>query len=352
MEVKNLPTPALILDFDAFEENVQTMMKQLEGTGIRVRPHYKSFKSTRLAHYLMDHGAKGIICAKLSEAEDLIYSGIENVLIGNQVTDPAKIARLAYLAGCCCLTVCIDSRENAADLQKACALAGTKLHVLVEYDVGMDRCGVFTKEDFLALARYADSCENLLFDGIQAYAGNLAHEFDYETRKAKSEEVEEVLKDLKQYAESNGLPIREISGISTGTIEFHGKRSVYTEAQTGSFLFMDKSYEDVGAHFKNSLFMLTSIISKNDHAIVMDAGVKSLGMDQREPYYSGFEKEPVIFSEEHTSLRIKTDLKVGDKLRIVPGHCCTTVNLQDKMYLVRGEKVIDCIPVTGRGKSV
>lgn len=216
----------------------------------------------------------------------------------------------------------------------------------------MYRCGVITQEDCLALARQITACSNLQFDGIQAYAGNLAHEEDTKRRKAESEKVEMRLRALKNYLESNGISVREISGISTGTVSFHGADSVYTEVQAGSYLFSDMSYRAVGVDFRNSLFVLTSVMSKHEGAIITDVGVKSLGMDQRLPAFLGYEQYRLELSEEHCALYGDFDLNVGDQLLLIPGHCCTTVNLYDYLYFVRSGKVVDRAAVTSRGKCL
>lgn len=352
MRMEQLETPALVVDLDIMEENMRTMDRLLEGTPIRLRPHYKSHKCPAIAKLQLEHGAKGICCAKLSEAEDLILSGVEDVLIANQITAPAKIARLAVLAGYCDLTVCVDDADNVDALQAACGQQGTELRCLVEYDIGMNRCGVKTKEEVSSLARHLLYAPNLIFEGIQAYAGNLAHEEDTVLRKRESEAVEEKVRELKNYLEDQGISVKEVSGISTGTIDFHGKDSVYTEAQCGSYLFSDTSYRKVGVSFRNALSVLATVVSARPGAIVTDAGVKSLAMDQRPPVFTAAPELSVNFSEEHSAVYGDVPAKKpGDIIRIIPGHCCTTVNLYDWIYLVRDGQVVDRLPVTGRGRS-
>lgn len=352
MELKYLETPALIVDLDIMEENMAAMERLLADTPMKLRPHYKSNKCPAIVHRQLARGAKGITCAKLSEAEDLIACGVEDVLIANQITHPAKIARLAYLAHCCRLTVCVDSAQNIDALQDACALQGATLHCLVEYDVGMDRCGVSTAEACLALAKKIRSCPNLVFDGIQAYAGNLAHEEDAARRRAESEKVEQTVRALRQYLEASGVPVREVSGISTGTVAFHGADSVYTEVQAGSYLFGDMAYRAVGVGFRNALFVLTSVMSRHDGAVITDAGVKSVAVDQKTPAFLGYEHCRVEMSEEHCALYGDTDCRVGDQLLLIPGHCCTTINLYDRLYFVRGGRVVDRAVIESRGKSL
>ena len=352
MRIEQIETPALILDLDMMERNMDAMDKLLEGSNARLRPHYKSNKCTAIAHMQMARGAKGITCAKLSEAEDLVLAGIPNVLIANQITEPSKIARLAYLAGCCRLTVCVDNSTNINDLQKAAALQSTVIHCLVEYDIGMNRCGVHTKEEFAALAAQTMSCPNLSFDGIQAYAGNLAHQEDLISRKQESFNVEEKLIALTIHLEENGIPVKEVSGVSTGTLEFHIKDTVYTELQPGSYLFMDAAYHAVGVTFEHSLFVLASVISRTGGGVITDAGLKSVSVDQRPPRFMGYEEYDVDMSEEHCAIYGKElQQEVGDRMLLIPSHCCTTVNLYDYIYFVRKGQVMDRVPVTGRGHS-
>lgn len=353
MKLEHIETPALVLDLDLMEENMRTMDRLLDGSRISLRPHYKSHKCTTLAHMQIAAGAKGITCAKLSEAEDLIFSGVEDVLIANQVVHPAKIARLAYLAKCCHLGVCVDSAQNITDLQNAAALQNSTIYCLVEFDIGMSRCGISTHEQAYALAAQISACPNLEFEGIQAYAGNLAHEFDYTDRCNGSEDIKRRLSALKQYLEERGLPVKEISGISTGTVQFHGKDSVYTEIQAGSYLLGDTTYEAVGVDFKHALFVLASVMHKHDNAVITDAGLKTVSVDQNPPVFKGYEQYPVAMSEEHSAIYGENiPLEVGDHLLMVPSHCCTEMNLHNNIYLIRKGVVVDRVPITSRGKSL
>lgn len=351
MHIKNLRTPALIVDMDIFEKNVAIMKEFIEGTTMKLRPHYKTHKCTTIAHMQIAAGAKGISCAKLGEAEDLADAGIEDILIANQVIERNKVVRVAHLANCCYLTVCVDNTQNIADLEAAASFENSTIHCLVEYDIGMKRCGVGTHEEFYALAKQITDCPHLVFEGVQAYAGNLAHEVDYSTRKAESEKVEIRLRKLISYMENKGLPIKEVSGVSTGTINLRPENTVYTEAQPGSYLFMDSSYNRLKLNFENSLFVLANIISANENVISTDAGMKTVSVDQEMPVIHNC-TSPLRMSEEHSTVSTE-DFKgvVGDRVKIIPGHCCTAVNLHDYIYLTRKGKVIDKLPITSRGKS-
>lgn len=352
MKVSQIETPALIVEQAAFEANMAAMKKLLSHTTMALRPHYKSHKSVAIAKLQLQAGAKGITTAKLSEAEDLAQAGVGDILIANQVVQPEKLGRVAELANRTRLTICVDDAENILALENAMAAAGGTLYVLVEYEIGMERCGVETHDEVLALARLIEAQPHLQFEGIQAYAGHMAHEHSLEVRKASAEAIEQDLKRLKAALNDAGLPPKEISGGSTGTVELKPGDSVYTEMQCGSYLFMDRAYREVGVCFRHSLYLLTTVISTKPDRIVTDGGVKSLGMDQGDPVFVGYEGMPIRMSEEHGQVEAPGhSAKIGDKIRYIPGHCCTTINAHDRIYVIDGETVVDVWPVTSRGKS-
>lgn len=347
-----IKTPALMLDMDIFERNLTRMREFTESIGVKLRPHYKSHKSTAIARLQIANGARGVCCAKLDEAEDLICAGIEDVLIANQVVDPGKAAKLADLARCCRLGVCVDRADNVKLLESAAAFMNSTIHCLVEFDIGMKRCGVHSPEEFLELARLVDACPHLEFAGIQAYAGHLAHEEDFARRKAESEEIERKLKALKEFVEAAGLPVREVSGVSTGTAFLRSGVTIYTELQAGSYIFMDAAYNALNLEFENSLFALTTVMSVSGGQIIADCGLKAMSVDQRPPRLRERPMAELVFSEEHCQFAGgENEYAIGDRLHVIPSHCCTTVNLYDYIYLVRGGKVEDRIPVVSRGKS-
>ena len=352
MKVYQLDTPALILDKRAFDRNRRAMQALLENTTMQFRPHYKSHKCPTVARIQLTDGAKGITCAKLSEAEDLAACGVEDILIANQIVQPEKLGRVAELAGRCRLTLCVDCAENVLALEQALAAQGQTLYCLVEYDIGMNRCGVKTHAEVIELARLIDRQPHLRFDGLQAYAGQMSHEMDINVRRAATQSIEADLAVLKAELEAEGLAVREISGGSTGMVELKPGNSIYTEMQCGSYLFMDRSYRDMKLRFENALFLLTTVISTKPDLIVTDGGTKSLGMDQGAPVFVGYENYTLQMSEEHGQVTVPGHTcRLNDKIRYIPGHCCTTMNSHDKLYIVEGDDVIDVWTITSRGKS-
>lgn len=350
MKLNYIPTPALIVEKRIFEQNAEEMALLLKDSTLRLRPHYKSHKCAAIAHEQMRRGAVGMTCAKLDEALDLADSGIQDILIANQITDPQKIARLAYLANACRLTVCVDDEKNVEALEKAAALAGSTIYCLVEYEIGMNRCGVSTKEAVASLAQKIRSCPHLVFDGIQAYAGHISHVVSAGDRATATESNAKRIRELTEYLSKNGISVRVLSGGSTGTSEVKAREGLYTELQAGSYLFMDATYGELGLPFRSSLFILCTVISVSDTIAVVDAGVKSCGVDQGMPVPVGFEVSEIVASEEHFQLHNPNKkLHIGDKVLLTPAHCCSTVNLHDRIYLVDGDTVIDRFMVTARG---
>ena len=350
MKINDIRTPALIIDKKTFEENKEKMKELLEETPIKLRPHYKSHKCSAIAHAQINDGAIGITCAKLDEAADLVDSGIEDVLIANQIVGKEKVSRLASLARCAKITVCVDNKENVTDIENAAMLMDAKIYCLIEYEIGMQRCGVSKKEDVLSLVKHINSCKHLVFEGIQAYAGHLSHLACEEERRAKTEENARRIRELISYLNENAITVNTVSGGSTGTSVFKKNDTLYTELQAGSYLFMDATYNKLDVPFKPSLFLLTTVVSVNEKLAVVDGGVKSCGVDQGMPVPVGFEVSKVVDSEEHLQLHNPTKkLSVGDKVLLIPAHCCSTVNLHDKLYLVEDGRVSDRLTVSARG---
>ncbi len=350
MTVDRLPTPSLLLEESVFQANRETMKTLLKNSSVSLRPHYKSHKCAAIAHMQIQDGAIGMTCAKLEEALDLADSGIEDILIANQIVDSQKLAVGARLAGDCRLTVCVDDCENIAAWEKAAAYAGTTVHCLIEYEIGMQRCGVTEIPEVIALAEHISECPHLKFDGIQAYAGHVSHMEREDDRCRYTAENGRKLRILLQELKNAGLNVRTVSGGSTGTAAIKAAEGLYTELQAGSYLFMDATYQTLGLPFRNALTVLSTVVSAKNGLIVVDAGVKSCGVDLGMPVPIGVSVERIVASEEHFQLHHPDRMfRIGERIRLIPGHCCSTVNLYDKIYLTDGDTVVDRIEVTARG---
>lgn len=349
MTIQQIPTPALVVEAKTLQKNMKAMETLLRNSSLRLRPHYKSHKCASIARWQVENGAKGMTCAKLGEAEDLADAGIEDILIANQIVQPEKVLRMAALALKCRLTVCVDNEANIDALDRAAGLVGAVIHCLVEYDIGMERCGVTEPEAVVALAKYIAGKKNLHFEGVQAYAGHLSHEADEAARRDHTAKNAEKLRSLLRLLEEEGVKANTLSGGSTGTAQLKAAEGLYTELQAGSYLFMDATYRNLKLPFENALFVLTTVVSTRHGLTVVDAGVKTCGVDQGDPVPVRGAVGHIVASEEHFQLHNYSEpVHVGDKVLLVPGHCCSTVNLHDKIHVVDGDRVVARVPVTAR----
>ncbi len=365
MEEKDIQTPCLILDLDVLERNIRKMGDYAKAHGMRHRSHGKMHKSVDVQK-LQERlgGAVGVCCQKVSEAEVFVRGGIKDVLVSNQVRDPAKIDRLARLPKHGSrIIVCVDELANVADLSAAAQRHGTQLECFVEIDCGAGRCGVTTTEAVVAIAQAIAAAPGLKFTGIQAYQGAMQHMDRYEDRKTKLDGAIAMVKSAVAGLEAVGLKPELVSGGGTGSYYFEAASGVYNELQCGSYAFMDADYGRIldkdgrridQGEWENALFILTSVMShaKSDKAIV-DAGLKAQSVDSGLPVVFGrSDVKYVKCSDEHGVVEDPQGaLRVNDKLRLVPGHCDPTCNVHDWYVGVRGGKVESLWPVSARGKA-
>lgn len=359
MSVDEVDTPALLLDLDAFERNVERMAQFCRESGVRLRAHAKTHKSPDIARYQIARGAVGICCQKVSEAEAMVEGGIDDVLVSNEVVGRRKIELLAALAGRARVGVCVDDPDNIVDLDRAAGAAGTRINVLVEVDVGAGRCGVPPGDAAVGLALRTAASENLEFSGIQAYQGSAQHIRDYTARKHAIDSAIHMARDTVERIAVAGLQCATIAGAGTGTYHFEAGSGLYNELQCGSYIFMDADYGRIeleggreNDEFKNSLFVCTTVMSKTRPGVaVCDAGLKAHSVDSGMPQV--FDRTGLQYtgaSDEHGQIADAADtLSPGDVLRLVPGHCDPTVNLHDWIVGTRDGVVEVVWPVSARG---
>ena len=356
IKIQDLETPALLLDMDILESNIKILADFMKDKSARLRPHYKTFKCPALSHKLIDAGAKGITCSKLSEAETLVQAGIKDVLIANQVVEPTKIYRLMGLAKSGSkITVAVDNLDNVDDLSDAASKTGATLYCLVEVDVGMHRCGVQTKDEVLALAKKISHSKGLVFEGLQAYEGNVILTKEVALRKKGVEAMIQKITGIKELLEQNGLPVKEISGGGSSTYFLTGNNTIWTEIQAGTYVFMDLTYGSVdGLAFNKSLTILSTVMHKRKGMAVADMGLKTCTTELGQPAIKGFPDMQLFegLNEEHAIISDEKDeLSYKQKIEFFPSHCCTTVNLHETFYCVRNGFVETTWPISGRGKS-
>jgi len=352
-------TPALIVELDALERNIAAMAAAVEDRGMRLRPHAKSHKSPDIARRQIAAGAVGICCQKVGEAEAFVAAGVTDVLITNEIVGAAKLARLALLSRNASLGVLVDDRANVAALAAAMRAAGASIDVLVEVDVGAHRCGVLPGAPALELARAIAGGSGLRFAGLHAYQGAAQHLRRPAERRAAIARAAELAFETKALIEQAGIECATVTGAGTGTFTLERDSGIYTELQPGSYVFMDADYgrnehADGEIRFEQSLFVWTTVMSTPapDRAIV-DAGLKAFAVDSGMPLVARAPGlELVKASDEHGLLRIAPGAagpRLGERLKLVPGHCDPTVNLYDWIVAVRNDRVESLWPVAARG---
>jgi D-serine deaminase-like pyridoxal phosphate-dependent protein len=355
LRIEELDTPCMIVDLDVFESNLRLCMHQLEG--VRVRPHLKTAKSPEVAQLLLDAGAVGICVAKLSEAEVMLAGGIDDVLITTELAGPIKADRLARLvsrwpdARVC---VVVDSWEGASAIDAALPRV---LEALIEVNVGQDRCGI-VPEDALALAERLKGLDRLRLVGLQGYEGNLQHVRDPGERQRSCDVSMQRLAVAVTDLRAAGHIVEVVTTGGTGTAEFCAAHEAVTEVQPGSFMFMDADYLDTaGVPYQPALAAIATVISRPtpDRAVI-DAGLKTLSNDSgpaRLADAGGWSYRH--YGDEHGTLTPtgepqRRELRVGDRVTLLPSHVDTTVNLHDALHAHRGGQIEAVWAVAARGK--
>lgn len=361
----DLDSPALCLDLDKMEKNIKAAHEGLKGTGVGVRPHFKTHKCPALAKLQMKAGAIGVCAAKLSEAEVIFDNGIDQILMTGVNVTVSKIQRaMALRKKTSGFIQSVDNPQNAQDLNDAAKAAGVIADVVVDLDV-IKRSGVLNGAPALALAQLIDKLPNLRFKGVLAYDGYGQHVKGYEARKANAIKVFEPILESYDLMKKAGLNMEIFSAGGTGTYNIMPFVPHITDVQVGSYLFMDRQYLNIGGKnnetmyddFAPSLTVLTTIINTNfTGRLTTDAGSKAFTLNKPNPLvigesdfdYSAGSDEYGMISYTNSN---KT-YKVGDKLEAIIPHCDPAVNEYDFMYGIRNDKVESILPILARGKSV
>lgn len=350
-----IDTPALLLDHVKLTANIRRMAEVFHGRPARLRPHSKTHKCVEIARAQIEHGAVGITCAKLGEAEVMAESGIDDILIANQVVGQIKIRRLMDLARRCRVAVAVDDHQNVRDLSEAATAAGLVLRCLVEVDIGMGRCGVEPGEPALRLAELVAGSPGLELGGLQAYEGHLQEVMPFEQRRRRARDDMQLAVDTRKLIEKAGIRVPMISGGGTGTHAVTGAMAGVDEVQAGSYATMDGNYRKAGAPFENALTLLATVVSRpRPEVAIVDAGLKSVSPEFGVPTVLLAGASYTQFSEEHGALQLVGDarsLKVGDKLQLIPAHGCTTINLHDRLYVTEDDVLRETWAVAARGRS-
>ena len=347
-------TPSLLLDANALQANIERMASYFAGRQCKLRPHFKSHKCTHIAKLQMQAGAVGITCAKLGEAEALADARIRNILIANQIVGRLKIARLIELTTRAEPIVAVDSAENVRMLSEFASAGNVTIGVLVEVDIGMNRCGVPCGASALELARLVSASPNLKFKGLQGYEGHIVDLRDENERTQKVRAALAPLIETRRLIEKSALPVDIVTGGGTGTYTITGNFPGMDEVQVGSYACMDWWYSDIRPEFRQAQTILATVISRpSPQMVIVDVGRKGIGAEFGPPRVKDLPEATVskFSSEEHAGVSFSepAEIPVGARLELVPSHGCTTCNLYREYIVHRNGTVTDVWPIEGSG---
>lgn len=348
MTLDDLDTPALIVDVPALDRNIQRMAAFLADGSCRLRPHVKAHKSPDIARRQLAAGAcSGLTCATVREAEAVAGLGA-SVLIANELIDRGKCDRAAALARRGQVLVAVDSAIGLETLGAAAVTADVTIGVLVDIDVGQQRCGVVAGQAALTLAHQAVATPGLELRGVMGYEGHVQAIRSRDEREARAGESMRKLVATAELLLRAGLPCEIVSGGGTGTFDISSHVPGVTEIQAGSYALMDTDYRDTGVPFEQAFWVLGTVISRSADRCVVDAGHKSMTKDHGNPSVDGIAGAVVTaLNDEHAVVALPPDaaVRIGDRVRMIPSHTDPTVNLHDVFHAIDGDRVIAQWPI-------
>ena len=355
MKLEEVDTPALLLDLDRVEHNIDRMAQFFRGRTAELRPHFKTPKCPPVARLQLEAGAIGITCAKVGEAEALASSGVRtSVLIANQVIGRRKLERLVALAEVLPeLLVAVDHPSQVKALDGALSGARARLGALIEADVGMHRCGSDEPEQTVELARQI-SKSRVAYRGLMGYEGHAVLVPDREKRESLGHEAMRTLETHRKALVDAGLTPEIVSAGGTGTYDLAGSAPGVTEVQAGSYVFMDGAYRKVRDEFECALTVLTTVVHVRERIAITDCGMKALSHEFGMPEGVDLPVRCLFLSEEHGHVVIDEGadlhLEPGSQIQLLPSHGDTTINLHEEYVVLRNGEAQTTWPIAARGK--
>ncbi|MFV1964269.1 MAG: DSD1 family PLP-dependent enzyme [Pirellulaceae bacterium] len=353
----NLDTPALCVDLDVMEANIRSIVAMCRKHGVNWRPHAKCHKSPAIAQKLIQAGAIGVTCAKLGEAEIFAAGGVRDMLIANMIVGPKKLARLVALRRQADPIVCADHSDQVVAFSRGMSEAGLTLRILVEVNIGMDRVGIAPGEPAIELARQVNDLPGVQLAGIMGYEGHLLTVPDPAEKETKIRESLAVLADAKRQLEQAGLPCPIVSCGGTGSFAYSIQQPEVTELQAGGCIFMDAFYRHACqvTEWDFALTVIATIVSRpTPERAVIDAGRKTMNITIHPAEFAGRNDIEIQgLHAEHGILKLAPtaqDLKIGDRLEIVPGYSDLTCVLHDHFFGFRQGKLEVIWPLQARGR--
>jgi D-serine deaminase-like pyridoxal phosphate-dependent protein len=351
--IAEIPTPALIVDVGALDRNIEQMAGFFASRACKLRPHFKAHKTPEIARRQLAAGAcVGLTCATVFEAE-VAASFCPDILIANEVIGRERCRRVAALGRRVRLTVAIDSPTGLGDVAAAAREARATIGVLVDVNVGQNRCGVAPGDEAVALGKLAAATAAVTLRGLMGYEGHAVGIADRAEREAAvRQSMDRLVATTRGFAEA-GLPTTIVSAGGTGSYDISGAVDGITEVQAGSYALMDTDYGRLGLPFEQALFVLGTVISRPvPGRCVADCGHKSCTRDHGYPAVRDVDGASVLaLNDEHATLAVPPGctLSVGDRVQLVPSHIDPTMNLHDVVYAVEAEKVVGVWPISARG---
>lgn len=353
MRISDLDTPCLLLDIDRVNANIATMMGMLAGTGVSLRPHFKTPKCPQVAKLQLDAGAIGITVAKLGEAEVLADAGLGPILMANQVVGRIKIDRLMALrARGVDITTAVETEFNIRELADGMKRSGQSAAAVIEVDAGMRRCGSATPAETVRLARMLVD-EGIEYRGIMGYEGHMYGQPEPGEREKLINDALAIVNGHVEALAEAGLAPAIVSTSGTASVPIAARTAGVTELQAGTYVFHDSHNEEfIPDTFQQALTLLTTVISVKERYAVGDAGAKSLTNEFGPPMSVDGTVKVARLSEEHSTLTGEGvgNLKPGDRVEVIPSHGDTTLNLHDVYYVRRGDEIIDTWPIAAARK--
>ncbi len=362
MNISELDTPALLIDFDKLEKNIARMQKLADAHGVKLRPHTKTHKTPYLAHKQLRAGARGVTVAKLGEAETLNAAGLDDLLVAFPLQGAAKMERLLRLAERAQVRVSFDSLKVAQDISDAAAKRGVKIPFYVEVDTGLHRVGLAPREATRDFVRAATKLRGIEFIGLlthagQAYAANTADEIAAIGRSEGALMVE-----TAELLRADGIAVHEVSVGSTPTARFAAQVQGVTEIRPGTYIFYDTmQVHKFACEWDDcAQTVLLTVVAKHSDRLIFDGGSKTLSSDRGPGGAATFgtvvgfpHLEIYALSEEHAHVKIIGDgavPNIGDKVQVIPNHACAAMNLHDQFIATRGDEVVGSFAIAARGK--
>ncbi|HTV55325.1 MAG TPA: alanine racemase [Terriglobia bacterium] len=348
IKVKDLRTPALLMDLDGMENNLSRMAAFFRDKEAKLRPHFKAHQVHSLALKQMRAGAIGITCARLEHAEALVHQGIENILLANEIAGMSMIKHFVDLSRYAPVIVAVDNPAVVSDMAKVAGKWARLLNVVVDLDVRLGRCGVRPGEEALSLARFVME-KGLRFRGLMGYEGHVRLPAGPEKREVVHATLKRLL-DTKSIIEHQGIPVDIVSCGGTSDYSVAGTYPGVTEIQAGSYLLMDTWYVPVAPDFGPTLSVLATVISKPESGrIVADVGLKAMSGENGFPSVKGIPGLQVkAMHIEHTIMEIAEqtiNVGVGDKIEFWVHFLDPTLILHGRVFGVRNGEVEEILQV-------